>query len=367
MPSSSSDKPLLVVTGSSGLIGARVLQRMCRDYRCVGLDIKPPDEPQPGVDFIGCDLTEDDSAQTALAELADTHGRQIASVVHLAAYYDFSGEPSPLYDQLTVQGTRRLLEGLRQFQVEQFIFSSSLLVMQPVPKGHTLDELSDTQAEWAYPQSKLAAEQVLQQQRGDIPVVVLRLAGVYDEDCHSLPIGQQMARIYERKLESYFFPGNKDHGQSFVHLADLAECIWLTVERRGELAGYEMFLIGEDDAMSYDELQEQIGTGLHGHEWPAVRIPKAVAKAGAWAQNKLADEDEQFIKPWMIDLADQNYPVCNARARTRLGWSPRHTLRGTIDTMVGRLRDDPRRWYEINKLPLPEELEPEAAPRARGG
>ena len=37
------------------------------------------------------------------------------AVVHLAAYYDFSGEPSDLYERVTVQGTLRLLNGLKAF------------------------------------------------------------------------------------------------------------------------------------------------------------------------------------------------------------------------------------------------------------
>jgi hypothetical protein len=32
-------------------------------------------------------------------------GQRIASVIHLAAYYDFSGEPSRPYEQITVRGT----------------------------------------------------------------------------------------------------------------------------------------------------------------------------------------------------------------------------------------------------------------------
>ena len=34
------------------------------------------------------------------------HGVHVAAVVHLAAYYDFLGEPSTKYDEITVRGTR---------------------------------------------------------------------------------------------------------------------------------------------------------------------------------------------------------------------------------------------------------------------
>jgi hypothetical protein len=57
----------------------------------------------------------------------------------------------------------------------------------------------------------------------------------------------------------------------------------------------------------------------------------------------------------MVDLADAHYPVDNRRARCRLGWQPRHRLSTTLPAMIRRLKNDPRRWYEENKLPLPDD------------
>ena len=119
---------------------------------------------------------------------------------------------------------------------------------------------------------------------------------------------------------------------------------------------FEVLLVAEPDVMSYAELQDRLGELLHGQEWPTIRIPKVVAKAGAWVQDKLATEDEpSFIKPWMIDLADQHYPVAIERARTTLGWYPKHRLRDTLDEMVRRLKRDPVAWYRENGLPPPDE------------
>jgi nucleoside-diphosphate-sugar epimerase len=347
-------RPLVLVTGAAGLIGRRVIDRLGDDYRLVGLDTQLPDD-LPQVHWIETDLTDDASVGAALDDVQRRYGSRIASVIHLAAYYDFAGEPSPLYDELTVEGTRRLITRLQALEVEQFVFSSSLLVMQP-DDDDRLTEASPTEAEWAYPQSKLEAEAVLREDRGDIPIVILRIAGVYDEQGNSLPLSQQMSRIYERQFESYVFPGNADHGQSVVHLDDLADCIARVVERRGELAPEEMFLIAEPDVMSYDELQERIGELLHGEEWPSIRIPKFVARAGAWVQGQLAGEDEKpFIKPWMIDLADDHYEPDIAHARTELGWSPEHRLRSTLPAIVEGLQESPREWYARHGLEWPEE------------
>ena len=199
-------KPVLVITGASGLIGRRLAKKFADEYNVVALDIEALHVE--GVCWIRCDLTNEDAVYAALETLKSKYGTQIASVIHLAAYYDFSGEPSPLYSELTVEGTRRLLRGLRSFTVEQFVFSSSLLVQESSDNDHSITAYSPVDAEWDYPQSKLEAERVIAEERGETPTVILRIAGVYDEDCHSVPIGQQIARIFEKQLESYFFPGD---------------------------------------------------------------------------------------------------------------------------------------------------------------
>src|SRR5919106_6186450 len=318
-----SERPIILVTGSAGLIGTRVLKAFVPDFEVVGLDVKRPEHAVEGSHFIECDLTKDESVVRALDTVREKHGNQLASVIHLAAYYDFSGEPSDLYRKLTVEGTFRLLKKLREFQTEQFVFSSSLLVMEPAEEeDEKITELSPLEDEpWDYPRSKIEAEQLIRQERGQIPTVILRIAGVYDEDCHSIPIAQHISRIYEKKFESYFFPGDSDHGQAFIHLEDLITCVQRVVELRGELKN-EIFLIAEPDVMSYAELQDQLGELIHGKEWPTIRVPKVMAKAGAWVQEKIEGEDETFIKPWMIDRADDDYPVSIENSREKLGWNP---------------------------------------------
>jgi nucleoside-diphosphate-sugar epimerase len=353
----SEQKNLVLITGSSGLIGTRVAAKLRDKYQVVGLDVKAPENGAGADEFIPCDLTDTESVADALQQVQARHGTRIASVIHLAAYYDFSGEPSPLYEQLTVEGTRRLLHGLFDFTVEQLIFSSSLLVMKSAVEGEKVTERSPVEGEWDYPESKLEAEQVLRESHDGIPVVVLRIAGVYDEICHSVPIAQQISRIYQRQLESYFFPGDADHGQAFVHLEDLVRAIGNTVERRRLLGDYEVVLIAEPDVMTYAELQDRLGELIHDKEWPTIRIPKILAKAGAWVKDKMAAEDDPaFIKPWMVDLADQHYPVAIDRARKKLAWEPQHRLRNTIDEMVSHLKRDPAAWYRKNGLPAPDSL-----------
>jgi nucleoside-diphosphate-sugar epimerase len=352
------ETPVVVVTGSSGLIGSAVARRLDRAYRIVGFDTKPPPRGAP-VEHHDVDLTQDDSIADALADVRRRHGSRIASVIHLAAYYDFAGEPSPLYEQVTVRGTGRLLRALWAFEVEQFFFSSSILVHAPTEPGRPIDETAPLEPKWDYPASKVQTEELLEQEHGRMPLVIARIAGVYDDMCHSIPIAHQIQRIFEKKLIAQVFPGDSTHGQSFLHLDDLARAVEAIVERRGVLGLRNTFLLGEPTTLSYDEIQRTVSRLIHGEEWETQSIPKAVAKAGAWLQDQLPGE-EPFIKPWMIDLADDHYELDITHARLALDWKPKRSLRDVLPRIVSRLVSDPEGFYHTNKLEPPKKLDERA-------
>ncbi len=340
----------VLITGSSGLIGSSFIDRVGESYREMGFDREGPPHPPPSTEHvIDCDLSSDESVRAAFDEVRRLGCTRIASVIHLAAYYSFSGEPSPLYEQVTVRGTERLLRGLRDFEVEQFIFSSTMLVHAPCEPGQRINEDSPLEPKWDYPQSKVKTEQLILRERGDMPVVLLRISGIYDDQCHSIPIAHQIKRIREKQITARVFPGDITRGQSFLHLEDLVDALALVVERRQELPQVTTLLLGEPETLSYDELQRAVSRQLHGEEIKTHRVPKPVAKFGAWLQGVLPGPGP-FIKPWMIDLANDHYALDISRARKLLGWEPRHSLRETLPKMIQALKADPPGWYKENKL-----------------
>ena len=193
----------------------------------------------------------------------------------------------------------------------------------------------------------------MHKERGNIPIVIMRIAGVYDDFCNSIPLSNQLQRIYEKQLESHVFPGDITHGSSFVHLDDLVEALWKAVEKRKELPAESVFLIGEPVTYSYDFLQKDMGKLLWGKEWKTWKIPKIIAKIGAWLQDKLPFMPESFIKPWMIDIADDHYELDISHAKSVLRWEPKHTVTDTIPKWVEEIKRDPLTWYDKNKLRRP--------------
>ncbi len=343
-------RPTVIITGSSGFLGQSLARAMVDRYRVVGLDRHQPDDPPSGMDTFEFDITSDDSVDGALAAIREACGERIASVIHLAAYYDTTGEENPLYETVTVEGTRRLLNKLKGFQTEQFQFASTMLVHAPSPEvGAKIDEDSPIDPPWAYPQSKARTEALIREERGDIKAVLFRFAGVYDEDCGAAFIAQQIARIYERLPTAYLFTGDLSHGQPYVHIDDLVDAVVRAVDRRDTLPDETAILIGEDETPSYAEMQKRIGKLIHGEEWKTLSLPKGATQLGAFVQDEVMGEDT-YIQSWMVENSDDHYELDIRRARDLLGWAPHHALTQTLPEMVRRLKADPTAWYESNGL-----------------
>jgi len=350
MGASLMEKQVVIVTGSCGRIGANVVRRLGEKYKIVGFELLKAIYASDQEELVPVDISSDESVHQAFMHIKATYGTKIASVIHLAAYYSFSEKHSELYDKITVKGTERLLKALQGFEVGQFLFTSTMLVHKPTEPGCPITEDSPVVPSWDYPLSKVRTEELIHKLRGKMPAVLLRVAGVYDDKCHSIPISHQIQRIYEKQLESRFFSGNTSHGAAFVHMDDLIDAIALAVEKRDTLPPETPLLIGEPKTLSYDALQRQISRLLFGKEFTTFRVPKPIAKLGAFMLCHIPFREKPFIQPWMIDLADDHYELNVTLAKRLLGWTPKHTLETTLPKMIAELKRDPEGWYKMNQL-----------------
>ena len=343
-------KEIVIVTGSCGRIGTQVVKKLGEKYPIVGFELLKAIYASKAEELVPVDLGSDESVHQAFRHIRDFYGTKIVSVIHLAAYYSFKEQHSDLYDKITVQGTRRLLDALKDFEVGQFLFTSTMLVHAPTCPGCPITEDSCVEPSWDYPLSKVHTEKLIHEMRGKIPTVILRVAGVYDDECHSIPISHEIQRIYEKTMESHLFAGDASHGSSFIHMDDLVDAIGLAVDKRNELPRETVLLIGEPKTLSYDALQRKMGKLLFGKEWITFSVPKWFAKIGAWVLCHLPGGGEAFIRPWMVDLADDHYELDVSRAKRLLGWVAKRTLGDTLPKMIDLLKKDPDKFYKINGL-----------------
>lgn len=354
------DKPVVVITGAAGNIGRRLRKALSRRYRVIGLD--RPDGAERDETMIGFDLTDSASVERAIDELRQTVGEHIASVIHLAAYFDFSGEERPQYKSVNEDGTRNLLRALQKLDVTQFVYSGTMLVHAAGRPGTRITEDTPLSPSWAYPQSKARTEQIIAEEATDMATVYLHLAGLYDDEKAVPTLSHQIARIYERNIKSHVFSGNSDAGQAFIHVDDMLRLFECTVDRRGDIPPGKVILAGEPDTMSYGALQNQIGGLIHGEgTWETLVVPAPVAKLGAALETKsepvvpdaLDQGEKPFIRPFMIDMASDHFALDISKARELLGWSPQERIADKLPVLISALKRDPLGWYNANGITPP--------------
>ncbi len=354
------NKPIIIITGASGNIGSTLCAALNNDYRVIGLDVRLCEQAYASYE---CDLTNDDSVKLAFYKIREQYGSKLAAVIHLAAYFDFTGEDNPLYRDVTVDGTRRMLKALQEFEVGRFVYSSTMLVHEAGVPGQKINEDNAIKPGWAYPKSKAEAEKVIQQEHGSIPYTILRLAGLYDDDSAVPTLSHQIARVYERDFKSHLYTGDLMAGQAFIHKDDMVDLFIRVVNNRNKLPADNILLAGEGEVMSYQELQNRIGHLIFGKsEWQTISIPEFVAKPGAWLEERAEplvpdaiDQGEKpFIKPFMIDLASDHYDLDISRARTLLNWQPKHSIYRGLKKLIASLKKDPAAWYERNQVIQPD-------------
>ena len=113
------EQPVVLVTGSSGLIGSAAVRRLAATgaYRVVGFDVDQTHPPPEAAANLDVDVASEASLAAGMRTVRQIGGGRIASVIHLVAYIGLSGEPSPEYERVTLGGTRRLLAALESFDV----------------------------------------------------------------------------------------------------------------------------------------------------------------------------------------------------------------------------------------------------------
>ncbi|QGX41632.1 vitamin K epoxide reductase family protein [Permianibacter aggregans] len=353
-------RSVVLITGSAGAIGSALVAKLKRHYTVIGTD-------RPGTDCdLEMDITSPQSITAACKKMKKEHGEKLAAVVHLAAYFDFTGEPHPLYENVNVHGTENLIKGLQSFDIERFIYSSTMLVHEPGVVGETIDEQAPLAPRWPYPQSKLDAENMIHRHHGDMPYLILRLAGLYDDQTCVPTLANQIARIFEHDAKSVLYAGDSRAGQSFIHLNDMLALFQAAIAKRNELPDQCELLAGEPETISYQELQNEIGRLIHGsRQWSTLQLPKPLAKAGAWLQEKsepvVPDQldygEKPFIRPFMVDMASDHYALNIGKASELLDWQPKHKVINVLPSIISALKDDPLTWYRQHGITPPSWME----------
>lgn len=348
-------KRIVLVTGAGGRIGKSIIQKIADQYKVIGFDRSSAIFYSEDEEIIPLDVSNRESMISTFHNIESKYGKKIHCVIHLAAYYSFEGDSSfKKYQKITIEGTRLLLQLLQSFEVDQFIFSSTMLVHKETPVGKKIHEEDPLCPYWNYPKSKIITEQVIQEERGSIKqVTIIRMSGIYDDKFHSIPLSTQLQRVMEKQFLAFFYPGKRTHGNPYLHMDDLVHLIYLCIEKAKSLPPFLTLLASEDKSFSYIELHQRMSKALFGFTLPLIWVPKFAAKIGSFFLMN------SFIKPFMIDIADLHYDCDCSKAKTLLGWRAEHSLDKNLESLVMWAKNNKQDFYKENNLIVPHSLEKE--------
>lgn len=299
------------VTGGSGFIGSRVVDRLVGDgsgAHVTTFQRRPDRAPvKPGVTPIRGDISRDDGS-------LDLNGHD--TLIHLAAWIGF-GIPRRkrhILFETNVGGTRRVMEAARKADVGRVVHVSSIAAFGATPPGVLADEsfTRGDAVQSGYEASKLEAHRFAESFGRDhgiavaiaMPGVVLGAGGDWDPLLRAVGNGRIPA-----------YPSG-DAGMNYVHVDDVADGI---VRMIGHTGPFLLTDVNATVADFFTALAE--GSGAR----PArARVPIAllhgaatVLDAGYRAFGRTPPVSREVTASLRVPMT-----FTNTKARKELGWEP---------------------------------------------
>ncbi|MFI6290402.1 NAD-dependent epimerase/dehydratase family protein [Nonomuraea sp. NPDC050790] len=316
----------VVVVGATGNVGTSVLNALRVDpavTAVVGVaDRRPERDFGAKTSWQTADVTRDDLV--AVFRGADV-------VIHLAWLFQPIRDSAVTW-RANVLGSMRVFDAVARADVPALVYASSVGAYSPGPRDRVVDESWPTHG-WpraAYGREKAYVERALdvfERDHPDIRVVRLRPGYVF----------QRAAASEQRRLfAGPFLPGRLV--KRVPVLPDLPELRLQTVHAEDMGQAYRLaavrpvsgpFNIAADPVLTTRELAEMLGART-------VTVPPWLARgalAAAWHAHLVP------ASPGLFEMA-MHVPVMDTtRARTELGWSPRHSAGDAVREMIEGLSE----------------------------
>jgi nucleoside-diphosphate-sugar epimerase len=329
----------VLVTGGTGFIGSRLVERLLRsglETAVLAREVEAVSRiwPDGGVRAIYGDLSMPD-------ELADPcHGVDI--IYHLAGYAhadDSEGDAGAhLHRRITVDGTRALLASAARNHVGKIIFVSSVKAMgEGGPE--CLDESSAAVPASAYGRAKLEAENMLLQAAHDhdMHAVILRLPLVYGAGMKG-----NLDHMIRAVGRGWFPPLPKvTNKRSMVHVDDVVQAAILSASNSA--ARPRIYLVTDGQIYSTRQIFEWICLAF-GRSIPSWSVPISAFRIIGWLGDvigKIRGRAFLFDSNALEKLMGSSC-YSSEKISRELGFRPTHTLRDSLPEMLAQYNDQRR-------------------------
>lgn len=315
-----------LVTGGLGFIGRHLVEQLQLagdDVRV--LDLRLPDQPLPGVEYLQGSVLDQEQVRTAM--------QGVEWVFHLAANANLWATRQQDFITLNQQGTRQVLQAALDIGIKRLVHTSTEAVLKSArqPPPAVIDEsihLTLEDMAGPYCRSKFLAEQEVQAAvaQGLEAVVVNPSLPIGPGDHHLTPPSRMILGFlngdYPAFLESTF---------NLIDVRDVAQGHILAAER-GQVG--ERYILGSQDLRLSQLLQ--ILEDLTGLSMPQKRIPYWLAFSFSILEEFWADHftHQSPSAPLTgVKLARYHADLDSSKAKQELGLACRPITQSLLDAI----------------------------------
>jgi len=317
----------VIVTGATGNVGTSTVKALSESPEIdeiVGLARRKPTLNLPKTSWLEANILSADLA--AIFEGAD-------AVIHLAWAIQPSRDDVTL-ERINVEGSRRVFEAVAAAGVPKLVHASSVGAYSCGPKDREVGEDWPTEGTPTsfYSRHKVAVERELDRFEADNPetrVVRMRPALIFKDEAATeirrLFVGPFLPNFLLRRGLLPALPRIDRLRFQAVHSEDVGQAYL-----RAVLADVDgAFNLAAEPPLSPEELAERIG--VRSFPVPA-RVVRRLAEV-SWRLRL------QPTPPGWLDMA-RNVPLMSSeRARTELGWEPRHSGVEALEELLEGMRE----------------------------
>jgi nucleoside-diphosphate-sugar epimerase len=348
------DRPKIIVTGASGIIGRNFLEMVGDQYYVYAMARRSPREVgvvlRPNIRWVPIDLAEEANVDAAIRKILDWGGADY--VLHLAGHYDFTNEDHPEYERSNVTGTRNLLESLRQLQLSHFVYVSTLTVSRFPERGRCLDENSETNADFPYANSKIKAENLVREYSQHYRCSIVRPAAVFSDWCEYSPLFHFLSAWLGRGWKRRVLAGRGESAVPYIHVNDLSAFLLTLFGTSDRLPSNAVYIASPDTCVSHNELYEIAKRYSEGEVDAPIYLPKWLCAIGAWLGLVVGRMvgNAPFERPWMIAYVDKTMRIDASKTREALSWQPtgRLDIRRRLLFLIENMKSHPFEWKRKN-------------------
>ncbi|HWR00297.1 MAG TPA: NAD-dependent epimerase/dehydratase family protein [Chlorobaculum sp.] len=327
---------MILVTGSTGFIGSRMVETLVRQGVGVRVLLRPESAPSlsdsvhAGVQEFQADYRDSDALGRAV--------KGVRAIIHLAGVTRAADEVG-FFDG-NVLPVENLLEAVRKRNpdLERFLLVSSLAAAGPSSSSYPgIRESDQPNPVSAYGRSKLLGEEAALRHAGNVPVTIVRPPAVYG------PGDKDILEAFGMMKKGYLVAAGSAKRQRFsmIHVDDLVEGILLALHSEAAAGG--TYFISAPRAYGWDEVIAAARPVLGFGRLLRISLPDPLvfglgavigAAAGITGKNALINMDK-------ANELVQDYWVCSPeKAERELGFVARTTLTEGIATTL--------QWYQRN-------------------